>query len=470
MNQSRVYKKSRIKIILLIVIVAAAIWAATLAVIYFTTYKTSMDSCRNMLNVYSELYLEKGMPEQSNVQQSRYEASTFYSVAIDGDKIEVVSDNAVVRASEVGPPDSALGADSKNAGSSEPGNNAKAEMDETGNSDGESSASENAGASEGGSDERPSASNYIYDDDQLINLAREILASNSDFGIKNNVIYLVSQKESLTLVAMMDNTDTLATLDLLIHYSVIIGIIAVVVIAALSILFAHMIVKPLEKNDARQKTFVSNAGHDLKTPIAAISANAELLEREIGENQWLKNIRYENNKMEVIIKGLLAMARPEGGTPDFENVNLSHIVTAELLAYEARSFESGHNLKQEIEKDVYISGNESKLSMLMDILLDNAFSYADACGEISVSLNAAHSSAILTIKNPASEMTEAELEKIFDRFYRSDSSREGNNNHYGLGLAILQSIVSEHKGNISALCRKGFIEFKITIPVVPSDV
>lgn len=125
----------------------------------------------------------------------------------------------------------------------------------------------------------------------------------------------------------------------LLKYTLYGGILAIVVFFFLSVYLARMIIRPLEENHIKQKQFISDAGHELKTPISVVSANAELLEREIGENQWLSNIQYENERMGALVTQLLDLARMENVTPQMEIVDFSHLVSGETLLKNLRIVE-----------------------------------------------------------------------------------------------------------------------------------
>ena len=160
-----------------------------------------------------------------------------------------------------------------------------------------------------------------------------------------------------------------------------------------------MIIRPLEENHIKQKQFISDAGHELKTPISVVSANAELLAREIGENQWLANIQYENERMGALVTQLLDLARMENVTPQMETVDFSHLVSGETLPFESVIYENGMVFNCEIQDKILVYGNSMQLKQITAILLDNAVKHSTAGGEILLTLKKEHGRAVLSVIN-----------------------------------------------------------------------
>ena len=191
-----------------------------------------------------------------------------------------------------------------------------------------------------------------------------------------------------------------------------------------------------------------------------------MLSREIGDNQWLQNIQYENERMGVLVAQLLQLARTENVTQQMEHVNLSRLVDGEALPFESVAFEKGFVLNTNIINNIEVIGNNAQLKQIVSILLDNAIRHSKEQGEIYLSLTKEHGFAKLSVINKGDEIPEEQRVKIFERFYRVDTVRNSEDKHYGLGLAIAKAISTSHKGNISVLCYDGFVEFRVQIPTV----
>ncbi|MCD7842394.1 MAG: ATP-binding protein, partial [Lachnospiraceae bacterium] len=318
-------------------------------------------------------------------------------------------------------------------------------------------------------------------DEALTDLARDFLDSGKSYGISHNMIYLVSG-EDYTLVSMMDNTLVGESIVTLLRYTVIFGAVAILVVLILAILLSGWIIRPLEENYERQNQFISDAGHELKTPVSTISTNAELLRREIGENRWLENIRYENDRMTEIVRGLLDLLRAENAASQAQGVHNSHAaqmerldlgraVTAGVLPFEGKAFEEGLELTCETADDIWIMGDASQIGKLISILVDNAFAHTKPSGRIMVSLSGTKGTAVLKVANEGEPIPPESMDKLFDRFYRVDSSRTVPDQnaaaqpHYGLGLSIAKAIATAHRAKISVNCGDGVTTFAVEFPM-----
>ncbi|MBD5521714.1 MAG: HAMP domain-containing histidine kinase [Lachnospiraceae bacterium] len=307
------------------------------------------------------------------------------------------------------------------------------------------------------------ADETFYEKDKLVEYAMEILEDEKEKGIKGNLIYLVSDKGGYTLVAFMDNTIMRGSMMTLFRYTLIFGSVTIAALFFVAIYLAKRIVKPLEESYRKQKQFISDAGHELKTPVSVISANAELLSRELGDNQWLANIQYENERMGKLVIQLLELTRTETIALQTEHLDFSRLVDGETLPFESVAFEKGLVLKCDIESDLFIEGNANQLKQLVSILLDNAICHSTDGKEIFLTLRASHKHVILSVANAGKPIPAEQIEQMFGRFYRADTVRNGDDRHYGLGLSIAKTIVTAHKGRIEVGCHDGLVEFKVIL-------
>ena len=307
--------------------------------------------------------------------------------------------------------------------------------------------------------------NKIYKEEDIISLANEILNKDKKQGRIGSITYLVTEKDSYTLVAFVDTAITNNNFKTLLIIAIIGGSISLVVAFFVSLFIAKKIVKPLEENDQKQKQFISDAGHELKTPVAVINANLELLGREIDDNEWLNNIKYENERMRLLVTELLDLNRAENKKQVLSDINLSHLVTGEVLPFEAIAYEKGLVIETNIKEDIHILGIENELKQLVSILLDNAIKYNVSGNIISLDLYQNHKTAYIEVKNSTKPIPQDKLEHLFERFYRLDEARDGSENHYGLGLAIAKAVVNNHKGKIKAESTDNEIKFVVEIPI-----
>ena len=309
-------------------------------------------------------------------------------------------------------------------------------------------------------------SRSAYSDDELAGIAMEIADGHKKQGVRRNLIFLMEDKGSYTLVAFMDNTIMQGSMATLFRYTLVFGSVTIILFFFLAVYLAKRIVNPLEESYYRQKQFISDAGHELKTPVAVVSANAELLAREFGSSQWLANIQYENERMGALVTQLLELARTENVSPQMECVDFSRLAAGEALPFESIAFENGMILESNIVDEVQVSGNSIQLKQLISILLDNAIRHCQDGGAVQIMLKTEKNTAVLSVVNDGEEIPKDQRKKIFERFYRTDQARNSESGNYGLGLAIARAIVTAHKGRIEVLCHDGKVKFAVRIPLL----
>lgn len=279
---------------------------------------------------------------------------------------------------------------------------------------------------------------------------------------KEQYAYSLQEPNTLTII---DNTSSKTKLESLLKTSILIFVLVETIIIIVSVEITKWIIKPVIESFTKQKQFVADASHELKTPIAVIMANAEALEKEPKETKWLNNIKSEAERMNELVTNLLDLAKLEEGKEKevYQEEDISKIVEMSVLTFESLMYENKIKLEYDIEKDVKINCNNSQIKQLVAILLDNAIKHSEANGEIKINLKKQKNDVILTVSNKGEEIPKEIQEKIFERFYRADESRNRNTNRYGLGLAIAKSIVENHNGKISVELEKGITTFKVVL-------
>ena len=297
-------------------------------------------------------------------------------------------------------------------------------------------------------------------------------------GTANGLLYYVTKGEEYQVVTFMDNSAFSNSFSKLFKNTLLYGAIALICVYFLSRYLAGRIIKPMEEGYQKEKEFTADAGHELKTPIASIGANAELLRREIGENKWLDNIIFENERMSSLTKELLDLAQSESGQYNTESVDLSNLLEGCVLPLEAIAFDRGVEINLDIQDDLTVEGNRNQLQQLITILLDNAITYCStdaidsggtfktykALADVDVSLTQSNGKARISVSNPGEPIPKEEQDKMFQRFYRNDDARSYSG-HYGLGLAIAKSIVTNHNGEIFMECKDGRVAFITELPI-----
>lgn len=409
------FKKSRRKIVAAIMSFLTLMWAGTIALIYISGYSEMSRENTELLKTHARMYslpkVEQYMPPENPVMAPfsggnrentpAFRLSVFYSVAL--------------------------------------------------SYDGEVLATENENED-------------VHTDEELKELSRKIMKEKKDSGRCDDLVYYKTDKGGYILVTFMDNTLINQSAAALIRYTLIFGGCAVVLFFFFAVFAAKRIVSPLEEGYEKQKRFISDAGHELKTPVSVIGANAELLSREVGQNRWLDNIRYENDRMGSLVGQLLSLARTEREKPSFSSLDMSRLVKGETLPFESVSWERGKVLSYEIEDGICVMGDDVALRQVVSVLLDNAVAHGEG-QDIRLVLKKERGSAVLSVINGGREIPEEQRKRMFERFYRGDSSRKSDG-HYGLGLSIAYSSVLSHKGKTEVLCYDGLVEFRVQIPAL----
>lgn len=300
--------------------------------------------------------------------------------------------------------------------------------------------------------------------EELIALSEKLMQKKKSDGVSGSWVYHIDSNQGCTLVVLMDNMIISGNMGTLLRYTILFGSITIILLFLMSFYFARRIVQPLEESYQKQKQFISDAGHELKTPIAVVSTNLEMLEREVGQNKWLDNVKFETSRMANLVRQLLELAKTENAESRLDRMDFSRIVIGGVLPFESIAFETERELQTEIQDEVYVLGNPEQLGNLVSILVDNAMDYAPKHSIISVSLKSERSRAILNVSNEGAAIPEEQRKKLFERFYRGDASRGGETSHYGLGLAIAKAIVISHHGKIEVNCKKNRVIFTVSIP------
>ena len=420
------FRQSRIKIVAAIMSILVCLFLGTLAVIYVSSYIEVSASNYAMLQKHSDMYR---LPDSNNGGNHSNRPPNLFEPLPNGSK-------------------------------NEPGG----KHFENGPAFQLSTFYSVAVADDGSILETDASTGDLYRKETLEQYAAAILKEGKDRGTTGNLIFLVTKHSGYMLVAFMDNTIMQESMTTLFRYTLVFGGVALVALFFVAVYLAGRIVKPLEESYQRQKQFISDAGHELKTPISVVSANAELLSREIGNSQWLSNIQYENERMGNLVCQLLDLARTENVTLQAEQLDLSRLVAGGALPFESIAFEKGLTLNAKIAENIFVNGNSGQLSQLVAILIDNAIRHGQPSQDIEVLLTETRSNAVLSVINGGDPIPNDIKEQLFERFYRADEARTGATKHYGLGLAIAKAITEAHHGKIDVSCFDGKVCFTVRLP------
>lgn len=306
--------------------------------------------------------------------------------------------------------------------------------------------------------------NYLeLSDEDIDKLANTIVTSKqkrgsvSSFGLE----YLSITEDNYTYIVAADNSFESGNIRNLFILCIISFMISFFVFFAISVLLSTWILKPVEKSWQQQNRFVSDASHELRTPITVILANLNILSSKKDDliktqYQWIDNTKEEANRMKQLVDELLFLARSDDSQNKlvFSKIDLSELLLSRILSFEALAFEKGIRLDYDISDDLNIIGHEGNVKQLISILLDNAMKYCGDKGSVYLKAFSLKDRTYVLVKNSGDLIDAEDLKHIFERFYRTDKSRSRTEGGYGLGLAIAKTIVDNMHGKISVLSDK----------------
>lgn len=281
--------------------------------------------------------------------------------------------------------------------------------------------------------------------------AEKILDERKSTGYIDGFKFKKSQMNELLAIIFLDVSSDMALNVKFLYNSIFIGIIALVVTGVVSYILSPFAIKPIVEAYEKQKQFITNASHEIKTPLSIISANIDILEMQNGKSKWTKNSKEQVGKLTKLVNSLTALARMD----ERKNIEKTKFSISEVAEMASESFESMASASEKtflvnIEKDIEYVGNESNISQLLYIILDNAFKYTKEDGTIHLKIEKVQDKIHIYVENMVEYIEKGSHKEFFDRFYREDVSRNSKKDGFGIGLSLAKSIVSSHKGTISA--------------------
>ena len=279
---------------------------------------------------------------------------------------------------------------------------------------------------------------------------------------------LFPSEDGGSTMIVMDCFLMLQAADNMLRITVIIFLVCALIVFLLLLYFSGRAIRPFAENLERQRQFVTDASHELKTPLSILSADLDLLSDSCGESRWLGSARTQIARLDKLIRNLVELVRAEetireGASGVF---SLSDIALASAEAFAPLAEAEGNTLAAEVAAGVELRGVQDDLFRLFSILLDNAVKYCDAGGTIRLSVSQRGRTVRLSVSNPCAGLNPAQLPRYFDRFYRADSSRSRTTGGYGIGLSTARAIVARHRGRLTNHYANGIITFTALLPQV----
>lgn len=293
------------------------------------------------------------------------------------------------------------------------------------------------------------------------------LTSSGSYGYTGNYkYYIAAAGESQYMAVFLDCQQELHALRVFALDSALVIIVCLGLIYLLVLFFSRRAVQPILNNMEKQKQFITDASHELKTPLTVITTSLKVLEMEVGQQKWIDKAQAQAERMGELINNLITLSRLDEQTSSipFASFNISEAVMETAESFRDFALARGHELILNIPADLTYNGNEYAVRQLISILIDNAVKYASADTPISFSLEKARRGVLLRAHNFCSSISVEDAAQLFDRFYRVDKSRSRQAGGFGIGLSIARSIAESHRGTIQAeIPADGEIAFVVTL-------
>lgn len=292
-------------------------------------------------------------------------------------------------------------------------------------------------------------------------------------GFYQSYRYKMTEADEGTMIIFVDCARELQSFRSFLFTSILVSFLGLFLVLVLVLFFSKIIFKPVAQSYEKQKQFITDASHELKTPLTIIDANTEVLEMVQGESEWTSSIRNQVKRLTSLTQQMVTLTRMEEGgqKTDMGVLSLTGTVREAAEPFVFLAEYQGKTLEMKIEENIFCRGDEKMLEQLLSLLLDNSVKYSTPESTIRLSLERKGKKALLRVTNPSKAIQQGDLSILFERFYRTDASRSSETGGSGIGLSVAKAIVTAHKGKISAYSRDGMsVELTVTIPCVPPPV
>ena len=307
------------------------------------------------------------------------------------------------------------------------------------------------------------------DNASAVAYAKKALKEPGSNAFIGNYRFAMSAEGSVLRITFLDcSRDVYAFRSFLIS-SICMALVGYLIFFFVILFFSNRIIKPVTESYEKQKQFITDAGHEIKTPLAIIKADVDVLEMEYGENEWLDGIQAQVKRLSSLTNDLVYLSRMEETETKLQMIEFpfSDVILEAAQAFHAIAQAQGKDFRCDVEPMLSLNGNEKSIRQLVNILIDNAMKYSPEGGIVSLSVHAQNRSLCLSVFNTTIDPIEKRnLSHIFERFYRMDFSRSSQTGGYGIGLSVAKAIVSAHNGRISAATQDGHsLQINVQFPL-----
>lgn len=302
--------------------------------------------------------------------------------------------------------------------------------------------------------------------DQAEQFARDVMQSGAQSGFAQQYRFAISSLgNGQTMYLFLDCSRDLGNFQSFLMASVLISIVGWLLVFILVTVLSRIVIRPIVESYEKQKAFVTDASHEIKTPLAVISASNEVQEMENGETEWTRSINEQVQRLATLTERLVSLARMDEGKGAFQMdaVNLSRVVAEAADPFETVAVQRGKNLVQKVEPNIECRGDVAALSQMVELLLDNAMRYSSEGSEVTLGLHRVGRKVELTVANGVDNLPKGNLDKLFERFYRDDSSRSSETGGTGVGLSVVRGIAEAHGGTAHASANGNVITFTVRL-------
>ena len=289
-------------------------------------------------------------------------------------------------------------------------------------------------------------------------LAESVYASGREKGFVDEYRYRRTVCDGDTMLVFLNCQRELAAFRSFLYASIGISAAGILAVFLLLLVFSGRIVRPIAESYEKQKRFITDAGHELKTPITIIRADADVLESELGgENEWISDIRRQTNRLAELTSDLIYLSKmeEENAALQMQDFSFSELVDETAQSFQSLAVSKGKTFSASVAPDLQVNGDEKALAKLVSILLDNAMKYSPENGTVELQLDKSGKTARLIVRNSTPRMEKGNADRLFERFTRDDRSRNSESGGFGLGLAIAKAVMEAHKGTIHAESEDG---------------
>ncbi|MBQ8831795.1 MAG: HAMP domain-containing histidine kinase [Oscillospiraceae bacterium] len=309
---------------------------------------------------------------------------------------------------------------------------------------------------------------FTVDSSKAMEFAKEAYNKAKSHGFIDAYRYVIKDDGMRNLrITFLDCGRKLDAFNRFLVISIAISLLGFIIVFLFIAFFSNKIIRPISESYEKQKRFITDAGHELKTPLTIISADTDILIMEYGENEWLHDIQHQTKRLADLTGDLIYLSRMEENSDSIEMIpfSLSDVICETAQSFTAPATTKNITILQSVEPLLTFCGNEKAVKQLVSVLLDNAVKYCPDGGEVAVTLSSNSKNYVFSVSNSIqNKIQQDDLYQFFDRFYRVDTSRNTSTGGFGIGLSVAKAIVSAHNGKISASSSDNELTISVLLP------